>query len=151
MGECGVVLYLGYEPTPGQMVIEDDRIAAIRERRRASTELAETAKSCPKCVDRRWPELQCTARFVIDCERHVHHLHELRGADGAIRVRGDERKTEQIAIVLRTLSIEAQESGRARKRPCERRRDRVRVGVVHHLAAATRCTNLPAPPPHLHR
>jgi len=46
-----------------------------------------------------------------------HHLHELPGADGAIRVRGDERETEQIAIVLRALSIEVQKSGASEPRP----------------------------------
>src|ERR1700687_745883 len=146
MGERGVVLQLGYEPAPGQMVIEDDRITAVRKRRRAATELAETAKSTPKRMDRRRPELQCAARLVIDRDGHVYHLHELRSADGAIRVWGDERETEQIAIVLRALPIEVEEAGNTSKRAGERRCHRVGVRVGDHRTRRTRCRSLAVTP-----
>src|SRR2546429_5803042 len=57
LGERGVVLQLRYEPAPGQVVIEHDGVPAVRECRSASAKLAETAKTRPKRVDRRRPEL----------------------------------------------------------------------------------------------
>src|ERR1700692_3506098 len=57
MGERGVVLQLGYEPAPGQMVIEDAWITPTRKRRRASTKLAETAEATPDRTDRSRPKL----------------------------------------------------------------------------------------------
>src|SRR5712691_11169143 len=57
MGKGGVVLQLGHEPAPGQMVVEDDRITAVRKRRRASTELAEAAEASPERMDRHRPKL----------------------------------------------------------------------------------------------
>ncbi len=56
LGERGVVLQLAYQPAPRQLVIQHDGIPAIRERWRASSELAQTAEARPERVDRRRPE-----------------------------------------------------------------------------------------------
>src|SRR5258706_12891930 len=119
LGEGGVVLQLRYEPPPGQMVIEDHRIAAIRKRGRASAEFAETAEAGPERVDRNRTELQRSSRFVVDGDGYVHHLHELLRADSAIGVRGQKPEAEQFAIVLRALPAEVAEEGDAGKRASE--------------------------------
>src|SRR5260370_25281755 len=77
LGERGVVLQLRYQPSPGQVVVEHDGIAAIGKRGCASTKLAETAETGPERVDRGRSKLQRSSRFVVPPDGTLHHLYEL--------------------------------------------------------------------------
>src|SRR5260370_15650708 len=137
LGEGGVVLQLSYKPPRCQVIVEHDRIAASGKGRRASTKLAETAETGPERVDGGRAKLQRSSRFVVHREGYVHHLYELLRADSAIGVRRYESETEQVAIVLRALTIEVAEEGDVGKRASERRGHWVRVRVSDHRTRRT--------------
>src|SRR5260370_39867826 len=137
LGKRSVVLQLAYQPASRQLVIQYDGIPAIRKRWRASTKLAETAETGPERADRGRAKLQRSSRFVVHREGYVHHLYELLRADSAIGVRGYESETEQVAIVLRALTIEVAEEVDAGKRASERSGHWVRVRVSDHRSRRT--------------
>src|SRR5207248_1668858 len=72
---------LGDDPTVGKLVIDHNRVSVVIE---AATGVS---RKCLKQIVDRSGARQPRARFVVDGEDGVNHLHILAWADGAIGIR----------------------------------------------------------------
>src|SRR5205085_3390193 len=79
LGERLVILQLAHQPAVGDVVVEYDRVAAIRVGSGGATVLAQPAEAGPDGVDGRGAELQRAILLAVHRDGDVHHLHVLRG------------------------------------------------------------------------
>jgi hypothetical protein len=89
-------------------------------------------------MDRRRPELQGAIALAVDGDRHIHHLHVLRRTDRAVRVRRDERKSKNTAIVVRGLTIEVNDGRHTVERRCKWLRNVILLSACERAACGAR-------------
>src|SRR4051812_40127504 len=89
-------------------------------------------------MDRRRPKLQRAILLAVDRDGDVHHLDVLRGADRAVRVWRDERKSKDATVIRSRLSVETDHRRDAGQRTSQLGRDRVFLPAVQRRTSHLR-------------